>query len=129
MGSEFAYEDMAEKELNKFTYKWVGDQGCCNVVERYPKDEDLGYSMQKVWFDKSNRTVAKIDFYNLGNTLAKTMTATNYQEYNGRFWRPARMIMVNHLTGKQTTLEWSNFRFSLGLNADKFTTRALERVR
>jgi hypothetical protein len=42
VGSEFAYEDMAEKELNKFTYKWVGDQGCCNVVERYPKDEDSG---------------------------------------------------------------------------------------
>jgi outer membrane lipoprotein-sorting protein len=129
VGSEFAYGDMVEQTLDKFSYKWVSEEACCNVVERIPKSEDSGYSREKVWFDKSNSTVAKVEYYNLGGTLLKTMTATGYQKFKERFWRPSTVTMLNHLTGKQTTLTWHNQRFSVGLNVSEFTTEAIARVR
>jgi hypothetical protein len=129
VGSEFTYSDMVEQTLEKFSYKWLSEVDCCNVVERIPKSSDSGYSRENVWFDKSNNTVFKIDYYNLGGTLLKTMTATGYQKFKGRFWRPSIVTMLNHLTGKQTMLEWRNQRFSVGLNASEFTTEAISRVR
>jgi outer membrane lipoprotein-sorting protein len=128
VGSEFAYEDMLEQELAKFGYRWLSDEACCHVVERTPKTSS-GYSKQRVWYNKSNYTVAKIEYYNRGGTLLKVMSAAGYRQYNGRFWRPATMTMLNRLTGKQTTLSWSKYRFAVGLDAGDFTTRALERVR
>jgi outer membrane lipoprotein-sorting protein len=129
VGSEFAYEDMVEQNLDKFTYNWLSEEACCNVVVRIPKGADSGYSREKVWFDKSNNTFVKIEYYNLGGTLVKILTATGYQKHNGKFWRPSSMTMRNNLTGKQTTLEWRNQRFSIGLNASEFTTEAISRLR
>jgi hypothetical protein len=129
VGSEFAYADMVEQTLDKFSYKWLSEEACCNVVERIPKSADSGYSREVVWFDKSNNTSAKIDYYNVGGTLLKTMTAVGYQKYAGRFWRPSTMTMVNHLTGKETSLAWRDQRFSVGLTASEFTTEALGRAR
>jgi len=129
VGSEFAYQDMVEQTLDKFTYKWLSVEACCNVVDRIPKSADSGYSREKVWFDKSNNTISKVEYYNLGGTLLKTMAATGYQKFKERFWRPSTMTMLNHLTGKQTTLAWRNQRFSVGLKANEFTTEAISRVR
>jgi hypothetical protein len=35
------------------------------------------------------------------------------------------MVMVNHLTGKSTVLNWSNYRFNVGLSEREFSRHAL----
>jgi outer membrane lipoprotein-sorting protein len=129
VGSEFTYGDMVEQTLEKFSYKWLSEESCCNVVERIPKGEDSGYSRERVWYNKSNNTISKIEYYNLGGSLLKTMTATGYQKFKERFWRPSTVTMLNHLTGKETILAWRDQRFSIGLNTSEFTTEAISRVR
>jgi outer membrane lipoprotein-sorting protein len=129
VGSEFTYADMVEQDLEKFSYKWLSEEACCNVVERIPKSADSGYSREIVWFDKSNNTVARVDYYNIGGIILKTMTAVGYKKYVGRFWRSTTMTMINHLTGKSTTLVWRDQKFSVGLSANEFSTEALGRVR
>ena len=41
VGSEFAFEDFTSLELNKFEYKWIGEETLgglsCDVIERYPQ--------------------------------------------------------------------------------------------
>ena len=128
VGSEFAYEDMVDQDVDKFTYRWLADDVCCHIVERVSK-EASGYARQKVWFNKTSFTVAKMEYYNSAGTLFKTMVAVGYQKYLGKFWRASTITMTNHLTGKETVLSWSGHRFSVGLSATEFTTRALERVR
>jgi hypothetical protein len=129
VGSEFAYEDMTDQTFEKYTYKWLSEESCCDVIEKKNKNSDTGYSRQKVWYDKSNNTISKNEFYNLGGTLVKTLTVTGYQKYKDKFWRPATMTMINRLTGKKTVLSWRNYHFSAGLGSNDFTMRALERVR
>lgn len=127
VGSEFAYEDMVSQDLDAFNYKWLSEDSCCDIVQRMPKSKS-GYSSQVVWFDKRNGTIPKVEYYNRGGALLKVLSATGYKQYNG-FWRPATMTMSNRLTGKETILSWSNHQFGVGLSANAFTTRALERVR
>ncbi len=58
MGSEFAYEDIASQEVEKYTYKWIKDEVYdgqeCFVTERYPVDKkNSGYTRQVVRTDKA----------------------------------------------------------------------------
>ena len=48
-------------------------------------------------------------------------------EYLGHYWRPGRMEMLNHQTGKSTLLEWTAYRFGTGLDDSDFRPQTLKR--
>ena len=134
MGSEFAYEDIASQEIEKYTYKWLRDETYnnleCFVVERYPVDkENSGYSRQTAWIDKTEYRTWKVEYYDRKNAHLKTLTISGYEKYNDRFWRAAQLNMVNHQTGKSTELQFTNYRFNVGLGEDDFNKNSLKRVR
>lgn len=136
VGSEFAYEDLVPAELEKYSYIWRLDEPCptdpslmCHVYERRPDDIASGYTKQVIWRDQEAYRIQQIDYYDRRQELLKTLVVEGYRLYDNRFWRPATMRMVNHLTGKSTEMRWSDYRFATGLSERDFTTRALERVR
>jgi outer membrane lipoprotein-sorting protein len=134
MGSEFAYEDMSSQELEKYTYKWLRDETFngigCFVIERYPVDkENSGYARQVIWIDKAQYRMLKIDYYDRKDSLLKTLTFTDYKQYNGRFWKSLTFKMVNHQTGKSTILEFMDYRFGVDLDERDFTKNSLRRAR
>lgn len=134
MGSEFSYEDTASQEVGKYTYQWVRDEVYegqdCFVSERYPVDKkNSGYSRQITWMDKKEYRPLKIEYYDRKNTLLKTLIIKKYQKYKDRFWRAGEMYMVNHQSGKSTTLSWSNYRFDTGLSGNDFDKNSLKRAR
>lgn len=134
VGSEFAYEDITFAEVEKYDYKWeyeeVYDGFDCDVVARYPLDkENTGYLFQRVWYDKEHRRIHKIDFYDRKETLLKTQSFKTYKKYLGYIWRAYDELMVNHQTGKKTSLTWSDFQFHIGLTERKFNKSSLNRIR
>ena len=134
MGSEFAYEDIASQEVEKFTYKWLQDETYdnrdCFVVERYPVDqENSGYRRQVAWIDKEEYRTWKLEYYDRKDAHLKTLEISGYQLYNDKFWRPAAMDMLNHQTGKSTELQFSNYQFNVGLSEEDFNTNSLKRVK
>lgn len=133
MGSEFAYEDISSQEVEKYTYKWLQDEPYegrdCFVIERYPQYENSGYTRQVVWVDKQMYQPLKIDFYDRKNELLKTLTHHDYKQYLEQYWRPGRMEMVNHQTGKTTTLLWLEYQFRTGLDERDFDQNALKRAK
>lgn len=132
VGSEFAYEDMVEQDVSNYNHTWIRDEPCpvgggtCHVIQRTPKSRS-GYSQQIVWIDQSQLRFQVIQYYNRRNQLNKTLSMGGYKKYNGRFWRPSRMTMVNHLTGKRTVLDWKNYQFNTGLQPGEFTRQAMTR--
>ena len=134
VGSEFAYEDMVEQESANFTHVWLGDEACptgagtCYKLMRKPRNSS-GYSQQIVWIDTSAYRYQAIEYYDRRGQLLKTLKLTGYKKYIGRIWRPSKMEMVNHLTGKSTILNWSDYKFNQGLKASQFTRNALSRLR
>jgi hypothetical protein len=133
MGSEFAYEDIASQEVEKYTYKYLHDETYngidCFVVERYPAYEHSGYTRQVAWINKAEYRPEKIVFYDRKNTLLKTLTYSGYQQYLDKYWRANEMFMENHQTGKSTRLTWSNYRFKTGLEDRDFNKNSLKRAR
>lgn len=132
MGSEFAYEDLASHEIEKFNYRYLGDEDLglpAFKVERIPVDPKSGYSRQVAWYDKEHYRVLRIDYYDRKDTLLKTMELTDYQLYLEQYWRPDILLMTNHQTGKRTAMQFSNFRFRTGLGERDFSREALARSR
>jgi hypothetical protein len=134
LSSEFAYEDMALQELEKFDYRLLAEEPCgsarCYRIERTPRDEFSGYARQEVVLDRAALRVLRIDYYDRANRPLKVLTAGDYRQHDDRFWKAGTMRMENLQTGKSTELLWRNFRFANGLSADRdFSTNSLRRVR
>jgi outer membrane lipoprotein-sorting protein len=133
MGSTFAFEDLGSQEVEKYSYKYLRDELCgdwsCYVVERYPAYKHSGYTRQVVWIDNEGYRMVKAEFYDRKKALLKTLIAGEFQQFFGHYWRPGKMDMVNHQTGKSTVLEWSEYQFKTGLSERDFRSQTLKRVR
>lgn len=133
MGSEFAYEDMASFEIEKFTFAYLEDDTFndieCFVVEQVPVDKYSGYKKQIAWVDKEHYRVHKIEFYDRKDALLKVLTMDEYEQYEGKYWRALRADMDNEQTGKSTTLLTSEITFKTGLDEQDFDKNALRRAR
>ena len=133
MGSEFSYEDMGAVEVEKYTHRYLRDEPCgeleCVVLERIPLSEDSGYSRQLVWLDREELRTIQIQFFDRREAHLKTMVIEDYRQYLDRLWRAGTVTMTNHLTGKSTVLNWSDYEFGTDLDASDFTKTALKRAR
>ncbi len=133
MGSEFAFEDLSSFEVDKYEYKYLGEEKA-NGLDSYksemiPVYKHSGYSKIVVWLDKKEFRIQKMDFYDRKKSLLKTQVFEDYKIYLGKYWRAHKNLMTNHQTGKSTTLEFSDYKFQTGLKASQFSKNALKRIR
>ena len=133
IGSEFAFEDLASQEVEKYTYKFIRDDELDGIPvflqERYPVSKYSGYTRQLVWIDKERYIPLKIEFYDRKNALLKVLVFRGYKQYLDRYWRADEMFMDNKQTGKSTLLTWKDYRFRTGLKDSDFTRNSLKRAR
>ncbi len=133
MGSEFAYEDIASQELEKFTYRFLREDSedgrAALVVEQYPTYERSGYTRQIVWVDAERYIPLKVEFFDRKDALLKTLWFLDYLQYLDRYWRASEMRVENHQTGKSSQLIWSDYRFRQGLTDRDFDRSVLTRIR
>lgn len=133
VGSEFAFEDFTSTELNKYSYDYVGEDTfggmSVDVVERFPLYAKSGYTKQVALIDQQVFQTRKIDFYDRKGAHLKTLTLSDYREYDGGIWRAHRLEMVNHQTNKSTTLTYSDYAFKTGLKDADFVKGVLKRIR
>ena len=133
MGSEFAFEDLGSQEIEKYTYKYVKDDKLDGqdvfVSERIPIDKNSGYTRQVVWMDKVEYRPLKIEFYDRKQSLLKTLTFSGYKKYLDQYWRPQKLEMVNHQTGKSTTLTFAEYQFRNGYTDRDFDQTSLSAAR
>ncbi len=132
VGSEFAFEDFTSLELNKFDYRYVGEEACgefgCDVLERLPVYKNSGYTRQMAYIDQTHFQIRKVEFYDRRGDLLKVLTFADYREYQG-VWRAHRMSMVNVQTNKETDLIYGDYVFGVGLKDGDFVQGRLARLR
>ena len=133
MGSEFAFEDLGSQEVDKYRYKFIRDDKLDGqdvfVSERYPVDKDSGYTRMVIWMDKAEYRPLKIEFYDRKQSLLKTLTFAEYEKYLDKFWRPGKLDMINHQTGKSTTLTFKDYKFRSGFSDRDFDQNSLQSAR
>ena len=133
MGSEFSFEDLSSFEIDKYRYQYLADEKVDGLesfkVEQYPVDDNSGYTRRIVWVDKDEYRIIKIDFYDRKNALLKTLSYNNFELYLGQYWRALESEMLNHQTGKSTSLVWNNYQFKTGLKESDFSRSSLKRAK
>ena len=87
LSSEFAYEDMAVQEVEKFDYRLLDtwrtlDGSRAIVVERTPADDHSGYGRQVVWVDAELQDPAD-RVLRSPDRLLKTLEVEGYARYAG----------------------------------------------
>lgn len=134
MGSEFSYEDLGSREVEKYAYRFLQEEACgeqrCFVLELIPKESSKsGYSRIISWLDTVHLRTMKEEYHDTRGRLMKTLTMGIYQEYLGFHWRPMQMLMVNHQNGKETELLFYTYLFHTGLTDRDFNKSKLQRLR
>lgn len=133
MNSEFSYEDIASQELEKYTYKFLREDSLDGVKvfvnEADPIDPKSGYSKLEVYIDAERYIALKIDFYNRGGMLKKTLKMDQFNQHKGKYWRANIWTMSNHQTGKETVLEQSNWSFDNNFTEKDFNKNSLSRIK
>lgn len=134
LSSEFAYEDMALQEVEKYHYRLLetreDEAGSVYLVERKPADEHSGYAREVVVIDTDQFRILHIDYYDRQDRPLKTLDISDYVLYGNQFWKAGRMLMSNLQTGKSTELVWQNYELATGLDAERdFSTNSLRRAR
>ena len=133
VGSEFAYEDLTSFELEKYMFKWIKDEIIDNtkyyIIEAIPQYKYSGYTSLLLSIDRNITRPVKIIYFDRKGSRLKTLTQHDFQKYLDTYWRPDRMEMVNHQTGKSTTLLWDNWQFDKGLSETNFNKASLKRSR
>ena len=103
-----------------------GDEGAGNNLSFPVIWADGSLSLRH---DMTEQPMLKGEFYDRKNALLKTLTQYDYKEYLPGIFRADRFEMVNHQTGKSTTLLWSNYQFKTGLSDRDFDKNSLKRAR
>ena len=129
MGSEFSYEDISSQEVEEYTYRYLRDEDlegrAAFVVERRAVDPRSGYTREVAWVDREHYYTMKVDYYDRKDELLKTLRQLDYAPYAGRFWKPGRLVMVNHQTGKSTEVRWQHYTFGNKLVESDFDPQRL----
>ena len=133
MGSEFAFEDMSDFAIEKYSYRYLREESCgelrCFVSEWKPLYEHSGYFRLEVWHDTEEYRVHKTEFYDRQDRHLKTMKMSEYKLYGERFWRAEKLQIHNHRSGKGTSLQYDSIQLGVGLTERDFDRSALKRAR
>ena len=120
---------LSSQEVEKYTYKFLEEQGDLLIVEQDPVDPKSGYTRRIVTYNRANGyRIEKVEFYDRKNALLKTLDYSNYKLYKDKFWRAGTLKMVNHQSNKETELNFSDYNFDANLTDDDFSQAALQRA-
>lgn len=146
-GTEFTYEDLSNTDPREYEWRFLGEEDLERGEETVPVYKldavptygDSGYSHIVVHYSREGWRQERIEYFDKAGRLLKTRDSSQWLNLHGRFWRPQRIDMTNHQTGKRTLLEQGNQFLNLSLytstrtgearanlTEELFTTRAIQ---
>lgn len=127
VGSNFFYEDVSGRGLDKDTHELVDQSDEHYIVKSIPKHPDkVEFTYFKNWVDKKTFLPMKTEYFNKNNKLYRTYTVKKVSVIDGY---PTVTIsqMDDNLTDGKTMLNYSAIKYTLGLPENIFTERYLRR--
>ena len=133
MGTDFTYQDMGDRSLNKYDYNLLGEDNIdgvdCYKVECISKagtEKDPRYIS---YIGKEDFILRKCEFYDRQQTLHRVLTCTDFTKIKG-FTTAQKMKMENVQSGTWSLIESKNIQYDEGdIDDSLFSVAALEKGR
>lgn len=130
MGSDFTYEDIADRGLYKDNFTLVGEETAenseCWKIDCVAKDSSEKIPRRILWIRKDNYLPQKAELYDQRGELQRTLVCSDISEVDG-IWTIHKMVMTNVQTGHSSVLEMKNVKYNMNLSDNLFTVANLER--
>ena len=132
IGTDFTNEDMAERVLDDFTYKLIGEGEVVDgrktwKIEARPVSPDKSqYAYIYIWTPHEAPYTVLAEMYDKQGQKQRILKASNLEKISG-IWVARRVEMSTPADNTKTILTLEDVRFNTGLKEDMFTQQALER--
>jgi hypothetical protein len=136
VGSDFTYEDIGGREFNDYTYtlldenaQWTAPDGTTHPAYRLEsrhKDPRARFPRIVSLVRKDNLVVVRGEIHNRRDELQKVFDVRRLERISG-IWTVMDMVMADTLGKTRTELVIEKAEYNVGLKADDFSRRELER--
>jgi Outer membrane lipoprotein-sorting protein len=132
-GSDFTYEDMAERALDDFTYKLLPDDDMIEnhktfKVEATPVTPDRSqYKFIYYWVAQDVPCILHAEMYDGEGRKVRSSHASGLRKVSG-IWGARKTEMKSLLEGTRTVLTVDEVHLNTGLEDSQFTPEALEQT-
>ena len=133
MGTDFTYQDMGERSLNKYDYNLLGEETVdgelCYKVECISKAHTEKDPRYISYIGKSDYILRKCEFYDRQDQLHRVLVCSNFTTIDG-FKTAQKMKMENVQSGTWSLIETKNIVYNADdMDDSLFTVAALEKGR
>jgi hypothetical protein len=128
MGSDLTYEDLTVTELAPYySASFAGEEGGRTVLElARKKDAPVVTARLKVWIDRRDDTMFKVEYYDADGRKLRTRTRTDFRPSPQFDIVQDRTTFINHgRNNHETELLLMQYWPNTGLSDDLFTKREL----
>ncbi len=123
-GTDFSFEDLEERDIAQFDYKYLGDEKDTWKLQSTPRKSSQ-YTYGYLWVKKDNYVVVRVESYNKKG-LVRAIDYRDFEQAKG-IWT-ARTIEVLDVPRKsRTTLKYDKLEYNLPMKDADFTVDALRR--
>ena len=130
MGSDFTYEDIADRGLNKDDFTLIGEENVegadCWKIDCLAKDQGEKIPRRILWIRKDNYLMQKAELYDQRGELQRVLVCSDIKEVDG-IWTIHKMVMTNVQNGHSSELEMKSVRYNIDLPDNLFTVASIER--
>lgn len=129
-GTDFTFEDLEERDVDRSTYRLLGEEPCgaaaCWKIESTPKPEARSqYTRALLWIRKDNPVFTKVEGYDREG-LRRRITYSDHERVQG-IWTARRIEVEDARNGSRTIMKLEKLEYNIPLPADNFTLQALRR--
>jgi len=128
MGSDFSYDDLAERHPNEDSHKIIGSEEIqgeeCWIIESNPMDKNYSYSRVVSWVSKNKQLGFHRDYYDKGGKLLKTLTIHRVEEIGG-YLMITHTEMHNVQKNHRTTMAFTSMEVNKGMKEAVFAERSM----
>ncbi|MCP4131579.1 MAG: outer membrane lipoprotein-sorting protein [bacterium] len=130
MGSDFSFEDLSKRSLNKDTYKKMREETVdgadCYVIQATAKARKEKIKKRIFWINKSNFIIIKAEQFDRSGKLLKRLTTKKIKKVNN-IWTIHYSKMENVKKKKYTILTLSKVKYNTRISARKFSKSSMKR--
>lgn len=136
LGTDFSYGDVMGFRVEEWTYGAVTnemvDGKACYRIDAKPANGDVasssGYSLRRMWIDKTSFVALKVETYDAGGKLLKRLIASDVKLMDPALkrYQPMLLSAENVQTGHRTEIRFTQFKANVGIAEKDLTVEALE---